>query len=115
MANGNGKSSPFNPDGRSGAADNTSGTQPGFTANRRGPERPQTMGNNRAPQSVPKGGPILRLDPPSDRQGLIGTTADPNQRRPFKIGTPASPAQGGDDGDEQEVGRIPPTPDEDPS
>jgi hypothetical protein len=56
----------------------------------RGPELRQQHGNLRNPQSVAKGGPTLMLDPPTDRGGEIGTTADPNQRRPFRLSSPAS-------------------------
>jgi hypothetical protein len=42
------------------------------------------------PISVPAAGAVLKLDPPSDRWGMVGTTADPARRRPFKLGDSSS-------------------------
>jgi hypothetical protein len=83
-------------DGTSGASGNSASTAtPGLANRHRGPELRQQHGNLRNPQSVAKGGPTLMLDPPTDRGGEIGTTADPNQRRPFKLGSSSasSPSQ----------------------
>jgi hypothetical protein len=84
-----GKTSPFNPDGKSGATGNNSGaTAPGMSKHR-GPDRPQRMGNNDFnPDSVPDGGRVLKIEPPGDRSGMIGQTATRGiiPRGPFKIG-----------------------------
>ncbi len=66
-------------DGQGGAGGNANDApkQPALS----GPRQQHGAGYN--PASVPAGGPVLKLDPPSDRQGQIGTTADPRQRRPF--------------------------------
>ena|SRR5882672_416854 len=64
----------------SGAQGGGSGGPPSL-ASQIGTARPQQQGSTRAPQSVSTGGPILKLDPPSLRGGLV---ADPN-RRPFKL------------------------------
>jgi hypothetical protein len=84
MASADGKSSPFNPDGKSGAAGNGAAYDEGC---HRGPDRPQKMGEsdyNRS--SVPDGGKVLKVDPPSDRGGLVGQTAEGGMKhRPFKL------------------------------
>jgi hypothetical protein len=49
------------------------------------PHRGQQQGSTRNPATVPAGGPLALHDPPGNRQGMIGTTADPNQRRPFRL------------------------------
>jgi hypothetical protein len=68
-------------DGRSGAPGNGNASPPPL-ATQVGAGSSQRQGSTRNPQSVSVGGPILKLDPPSLRGGLV---ADPN-RRPFKLG-----------------------------
>jgi hypothetical protein len=105
MASGKADTNPFNADGRSGAIGNQSGGDNGGGRGGAGPSGnippslKQKHGSTRNPESVAKGGPFLTtaLDAPSDRQGQIGTTADPNQRRPFRL-------DGGAGSDEGEVG-----------
>jgi hypothetical protein len=90
-------------DGRSGAPGNT-GTRPN-SATQIGSSRPQQQGSQRAPQSVAQGGPILKLDPPSLRGGLV---ADP-RRAPFKLNAmsarPAPLVE--EDDDSTPVGSVP--------
>lgn len=94
-------------DGSSGAGGNgAAGT------NRRPESGPrQQMGSCRNPDSVARGGPNLEIDPPGDRQEMVGTTADPGQRRAFKLGggTAAAPE---DDVDE-DPGPVGGAPEED--
>src|SRR5579863_7351084 len=96
MATGNGKSSPFSPDGKSGAVGNSGAAQPERL------ERAQRMGSGRNPASVPAGGPVLKLDPPSDRQGIIGAGTPTLARRPFAIARSfgAAPPAGEDEADD---------------
>lgn len=85
MANADGKSSPFNPDGKSGATGNSAGYENCHI----GENRSQKMGPNADlhAASIPEGGRILKLDPPSDRQGLVGQTAEGGMKhKPFKLG-----------------------------
>jgi hypothetical protein len=79
---GNGKSNPFNPNGRSGAVGNV-GARPPIDA-QTGGNPAQRSGSTRNPTTVAGGGPALKLDPPTDRGG-VGTTAAPSQRRPFRL------------------------------
>jgi hypothetical protein len=110
MASGDGKSNPFG-NGKSGATGNGSGgSMPGYS-DHRGPDRPQKMGaSNFNADSVPKGGRVLKLDPPSDRQGLVGQTATKGLSGglPFKInGGPAMPDSNADSSEGGPVGDIP--------
>jgi hypothetical protein len=93
MASADGKTNPFNLDGKSGAIGNQGGGGDGSGRGGAGPSGNippslrQKHGSLRNPESVAKGGPFLTtaLDAPSDRQGQVGTTADPSQRRPFRL------------------------------
>lgn len=107
---GDGKTNPFNPDGKSGAAGNGSGGGMGGMHAHRGPDRPQSMGaGDFNPDSVPEGGRILKLDPPSDRQGLVGQTVKGlTGGKPFKLnGGPTMPAQNATPDEGGPVGDIP--------
>lgn len=87
MASADGKDSPFNSDGKSGATGNGSGGKMAGINGHRGPNIPQKMGPpDFCPDSVPPGGRVLKVDPPSDRQGLVGQTADGMKHKPFKLG-----------------------------
>lgn len=90
-----GKSSPFNFDGRSGATGNE-GARPPLEAHL-GPNPPQRVGSTRNPATVSAGGPAFKVDAPSDRSGQVGTTADPNQRRPFRLNATQGRAMPADD------------------
>lgn len=87
MARGKADTNPFNSDGKGGATGNQWGGGTGFARIRNNvpPSLRQKHGSLRNPQSVAEGGPFLKLDPPSDRERMVGTTADSGQRRPFRI------------------------------
>ncbi len=87
MASADGKSNPFNSDGKSGAVGNSGGGSSAGFSNQRGPDRPQKMGPpDFNPDSVAEGGRILKVDAPSDRGGLVGQTAEGMKHKPFKLG-----------------------------
>jgi hypothetical protein len=116
---GNGKSNPFNPDGKSGADGNSGGGKQSGIANQRGPDRPQKMGpDGFNPDSVPDGGRILKIDPPSDRGGLVNQTAGVDstgmKHKPYKVGGGSTtPPKNADVSEGGPVGDVPvdPTPD----
>lgn len=109
MSNGDGKSNPFG-NGSSGAVGNSGGgTQQGFDAKRQqGPDRTQRMGaSNFNPDSVPNGGRILKLDPPSDRQGLVGQTATGGLKKgPWKNLGGKGPSMPGENAEPDEGGPV---------
>jgi hypothetical protein len=111
MGNADGKSNPFNTDGASGAVGNKSGGSQAGMSNQRGPDRPQKMGAaDFNPDSVADGGRIMKLDPPSDRQGMVNQTAAKGMaHKPFKLGGkgPAMPAQNAEPDEGGPVGDIP--------
>jgi hypothetical protein len=72
-------------DGRSGAGPAAAPTQP-RVLDSIAPQRAQRVGTTVRKDSVSVGGRALKLDPPTDRQGMVGTTADPSQRKPYKLG-----------------------------
>jgi hypothetical protein len=111
MASADGKSNPFG-DGKSGATGNSDGGTTKGLVNQRGPDRPQKSGlaEDINTDNIPAGGRILKLDPPSDRQGLVGQTAASGMKhKPFKLGGkgPAMPSSNGDSGDGGPVGDVP--------
>jgi hypothetical protein len=73
----------------------------------------QQNGSARNAATTSVGGPTLKLDPPNNRGGMIGTTADPNQRRPFRLGGTRVPPS--DDGSERGPGIVGGVPGEDAS
>ena len=85
MANGNGKTSPFNPDGKTGADSNSSANYENCHI---GQNRLQKSGPNvdLHQASIPEGGKVLKLDPPSDRSGLNDAGPDGPRHKPFKLG-----------------------------
>lgn len=117
MASADGKSNPFG-DGKSGAVGNGQGGTSAGMSNHRGPDRPQKMGaSDFNADSVPKGGRVLKLDPPGDRQGLIGQTVSGLKGGlPFKLnGGPAMPASNPSSSEGGPVGDIPNSDDPDES
>jgi hypothetical protein len=113
MASADGKSNPFNTDGKSGAVGNDDtgvSDKRGGMVGQLGINRPQKSGPpDFNPDSVADGGRILKMDPPSDRGGLVGTTASGQKHKPFKLGgsttTPSTNTP-----DEQPVGDVPQDP-----
>ena len=113
MANGDGKSNPFG-DGKSGAVGNGGGGSSPGLKNQRGPDIPQKSGmpSDIHADSIAKGGRILKLDPPSDRDGLVGQTAAGGMKhKPFKLhgGSP----KGGENADPSDGGPVGDIPNED--
>jgi hypothetical protein len=111
---GDGKSNPFASDGKSGADGNGAGGKFAGLSAQRGPDRAQRVGPpDFNPDSVAPGGRILKLDPPSDRQGLVGQMADEKggmKHKPFKLGGSAGGARDNaspDEAIEGTVGDIP--------
>jgi len=108
-----GKSNPFNPDGKSGAEGNKSGGGFAGMKNQRGPDRPQRSGPpDFNPDSVAPAGRVLKLDPPSDRDGLVTQKADEKggmTHKPFKLGSSSGPTTNAsaDEAIEGSVGDIP--------
>lgn len=109
---GDGKSNPFNPDGKSGAVGNGGGGSNQGLVNQRGPDRPQKSGPpDFNPDSVVPGGRVLKLDPPSDRGGLVGATAAGPKHKPFKLGgSSTTPATNAPESAAGPVGDIPTEP-----
>jgi hypothetical protein len=109
-----GKSNPFNSDGKSGAVGNSGGGKQSGMVDQRGPDRPQKLGPPLFnPDNVPDGGRILKLDPPSDRGGLVGQTAgvgsDGMKHKPYRVGGSPStkPPENADVADTSQVGDVP--------
>lgn len=104
-----GKTNPFNSDGKSGATGNGSGGSSKGLTNQRGPDVPQKMGlPDFNADSVAEGGRILKLDPPSDRGGLVGATAAGPKHKPFKLGGGSStPAKNAPESEAGPVGDLP--------
>ena len=118
MASADGKTNPFNADGKSGAVGNKDGgTSQGFSKMQRGPDRAQKSGPpDFNPDSVSEGGRILKLDPPSDRGGLVGQTVTGMKHKPFKLGgSSTTPAKNTEVDDTAPVGDIPMDPPSDQS
>lgn len=117
MANADGKSNPFNPDGKSGAVGNSGGGSSAGMSNQRGPDRPQKSGPpDFNADSVAEGGRILKMDPPSDRGGMIGTTPAGQKHKPFKLGgSTTTPKTNAPESDAGPVGDIPTEPTADTS
>jgi hypothetical protein len=89
---GNGKTNPFKPDGKSGAGGGGGASQSSVLNG----VPTQRRGSTINPTSGPGG--VAKFDPSSDRGGMVGTTADPNQRRPFRLnGMQARPMPPSDD------------------
>jgi hypothetical protein len=116
MGNGDGKSNPFG-DGKSGAVGNSGGAGFKGMSNHRGPDIPQSKGEPLVnPDSVAEGGRILHMDPPSNRQGLVGQTVKGmTGGKPFKLGGkgPSMPSENADESEGGPVGDIPNTDDSD--
>lgn len=99
MGSADGRSNPFNSDGKSGAVGNGagSGKTAGFDPKRQGgPDRPQRMGaTNFNPDSVPRGGRVFNVDvtPKDNRDGLVGDRAGQGRfgKGPFKLGNAGGP------------------------
>lgn len=107
--NGDGKSNPFG-NGKSGATGNSGGGScKGLDSKQRGPDIPQKSGlaADINADSISEGGRILKLDPPSDRQGLVGQTAKGMKHKPFKLGGGSGPAKNADVSDGGPVGDVP--------
>jgi hypothetical protein len=119
---GDGKSNPFG-SGKSGADGNKSGGSSAGMSGHRGPERSQKMGESTTGQfdgdRPPTGDKYLKVDPPTDRKGLVGQKADDKggmKHKPFKLGG-KGPSMGGENSDSDLEGgvgdlRDEPTPDE---
>src|ERR1019366_1248410 len=109
MASADGKTNPFNADGKSGATGNKDGgSSQGLSKMQRGPDRSQKSGPpDFNPDSVSEGGRILKLDPPSDRGGLVGQTVAGMKHKPYKIGgSTTTPAKNTEVDDTPPVGDI---------
>jgi hypothetical protein len=111
---GDGKTSPFSPDGKSGAEGNKSGGSSAGMKNQRGPDRPQRSGPpDFNPDSVAPAGRVPKFDPPSDRDGLVTQKADEKggmKHKPFKLGgSKSAPAENAsaEESIEGSVGDIP--------
>ena len=115
---GDGKSNPFNTDGKSGAVGNKDGgSSQGLSKMQCGPDRSQKSGPpDFNPDSVADGGRILKLDPPSDRGGLVGQTVAGMKHKPYKLGgSTTTPAMNTDVDKTAPVGDIPMDPPADQS
>lgn len=108
---GDGKSSPFNSDGKSGADGNGAGGKMAGIKDHRGVDRPQKMGaGDFNPDSVAPGGRTLKLDPPGDREGLIGQDVKGMKGgKPFKLGGkgPSMPSENAGPDEGGPVGDLP--------
>jgi hypothetical protein len=102
---GDGKSNPFG-DGKSGADGNKSGG----SAQHRGPDRSQKMGESIAGSFTgdhpEKGDKHLKVDAPSDRKGLVGQTAEGGMKhKPVRFnGGPSAGGENSDSGMDDAVG-----------
>jgi hypothetical protein len=106
MASADGKTNPFG-DGKSGATGNSGGSSQGMS-DHHGPSIKQKMGTSIAGQfdgdHPEKGDKYLKVDPPSDREGLVGQTAKGMKHKPFKVGS--GPSMGGANPDPEDGGPV---------
>src|ERR1019366_1755725 len=109
MASADGKTNPFNADGKSGAVGNKDGgSSQGLSKMQRGPDRAQKSGApDFNPDSVSEGGRILKLAPRRDGGGLGGKPAGGVNHKPLRLGgSPRPPAKTPEVEDPAPVGDI---------
>jgi hypothetical protein len=109
---GDGKSNPFG-NGKSGADGNSGGGSSQGMSNHRGPDLKQKSGSSIAGSfdgdHPEKGDKYLKIDPPSDREGLVGQTVKGLKNgKPFKLGGkgPSMPSENADEKDGGPVGDV---------
>lgn len=107
---GDGKSNPFG-SGKGGAGNSGGGSSQGMS-DHHGPTIKQKMGTSTAGSfdgdHPEKGDKYLKIDPPSDREGMIGQTASGMKHKPFKVGGkgPSMPSSNADEKAGGSVGDV---------